>query len=243
MNDQSRPLLHAMKHPPRRSTTLGRGTISDAALTPWLEGSGLACRRGHEWLFENLSFEVRPAQLMWLRGRNGCGKTTLLRMIAGLTRPDRGRLTLGGKAVTDRGESRCERVYIGHTNALKDDLTASESLQFLARLHGRDFTPEAVMAALTRLGMHHRRHAPVRTLSQGQRRRVALARLALERMPALWILDEPFDALDTAGIESVNALLREHLGRGGSAVVTSHLPLAPDAPAARVLELDRGLAA
>ncbi|MGH7460550.1 MAG: ABC transporter ATP-binding protein, partial [Longimicrobiales bacterium] len=127
---------------------MGYGTISDAAQTPWLEGSDLACSRGHEWLFENLSFEVRPAQMMWLRGRNGCGKTTLLRMIAGLTRPERGRLTLGGKAVTDRTESTGELVYIGHANALKDDLTASESLQFLARLHSRDFTQEAVMAAL-----------------------------------------------------------------------------------------------
>ena len=110
------------------------------------------------------------------------------------------------------GEGR-SGVYIGHANALKDDLTVTESLTFLARLHGLESEPEAIRAALRTLAIHHRRHAVVRTLSQGQRRRVALARLALERAPSLWILDEPYDALDTEGVQAVNRLLAAHLGR------------------------------
>jgi heme exporter protein A len=122
-------------------------------------------------------------------------------------------------------------AYIGHANALKDDLTVTESLTFLARLHGLECQSQRINAALRTLAIHHRRHAFVRTLSQGQRRRVALARLALESEPSVWILDEPFDALDTQGIEAVNQLLAAHLARGGSVLLTSHLALSlPETP-------------
>jgi heme exporter protein A len=131
-------------------------------------------------------------------------------------------------------------VYIGHLNALKDDLTVCEALQFMAGLHGGDDSRAGAVAALRSLGMHHRRNAPVRTLSQGQRRRAALARLALERRSSLWVLDEPFDALDTAGIEVVNHLLREHLRIGGSVLLTSHLELTKSGPAAIELTLQCG---
>lgn len=136
--------------------------------------------------------------------------------------------------------SDARRVYIGHANGLKDDLTVAESLRFLAGLHGRPGDAESADTALMRLGMHHRRRAYVRTLSQGQRRRVALARLALEAAPDLWVLDEPYDALDTAGIDVVDALLTDHLQRGGGVLLTSHLELGPKAPAAEVLELAKG---
>lgn len=218
--------------------TLVHATTSDT-LSPLLQVSGLACRRGHEWLFRELSFAVWPGQMLWLRGHNGSGKTTLLRTISGLSQPDEGRLSWGREPL----EGAADRpVYVGHLNAMKDDLTVCESLQFIAALHGRDDSRESALAALRLLGMHHRRHAVVRTLSQGQRRRAALARLALEREPSLWLLDEPFDALDTAGVETVNQLLKGHLERGGSVLLTSHLALDASGPVATELTLDRGVA-
>lgn len=206
---------------------------------PTLRAEGLAYRRGDQALFENLSFEVPAGQLVWLRGHNGRGKTSLLRLLAGLAQPDQGRVTWGAVALADAGEFAAQRVYIAHANALKDDLTVFESLQFLATLHGRDGNPGAVQGALQLLGMRKRQRAPIRTLSQGQRRRVALARLVLETRPSLWVLDEPFDALDVEGIDVVNGLLRHNLQRGGSVILTSHQALTIVDVAPRTLELAR----
>ena len=183
---------------------------------------GLSCRRAGEWLFKGLDFECQPGQLLWLRGSNGSGKTSLLRILAGLSHADEGLLAYYAK---DMHAVRKALVYIGHTNGLKDDLSALESLGFVARLHGRPCDQEALGLALRRLAIHHRRHVVVRNLSQGQRRRVALSRLALERDTGLWVLDEPFDSLDAEGIEAINGLLMEHLVRGGGVVMTSHVPL------------------
>lgn len=132
----------------------------------------------------------------------------------------------------------CAPVYIGHSPALKDDLRAVEALQFLACLHGRDSRAASITAALQRLQVQHRGQRSVRTLSQGQRRRVALARLALEDTPALWVLDEPFDALDHAGITVVLQLIREQLQRQGAVVLTSHLPFELPGVAVQTLDLD-----
>lgn len=195
---------------------------------------GLSCRRASEWLFKGLNFECERGQLFWLRGSNGSGKTSLLRILAGLSHADEGQLSFHAQ---DTGAVRKKLVYIGHTNGLKDDLTAFESLDFVARLHGRCCDQEVLSMALRRLAIYHRRHAAVRTLSQGQRRRVALSRLALEREPGLWILDEPFDSLDAGGIQVVNGLLKEHLGRGGGVVMTSHVPLNLVGANVRQLEL------
>ena len=187
----------------------------------------VSCRRGQEWLFRDFSFSVKPGELVWLRGQNGSGKTSLLRIVAGLSRPEAGTITItGGRP----------GAYIGHANALKDDLTVTESLTFLARLHDLESSAQGIRDALRTLAIHHRRQAVVRTLSQGQRRRVALARLALEREPSLWVLDEPFDALDVHGIEAVNRLLAAHLARGGSVLLTSHLALS--LPPGLVTELE-----
>lgn len=201
---------------------------------------GLACQRGAEWLFENLDFSVARSGCLWLRGHNGSGKTSLLRVVAGLSRPERGTVRFL-RDPTDENEPDAVAccVYIGHANGLKDDLTVFESLQFLARLHGRPAAVSDIDGALQRLGMSHRRHALVRTLSQGQRRRVALARLALETASTLWVLDEPYDALDASGIDVVDDMLVGHLARGGGVLLTSHLPLGPKAPRADVLELVR----
>lgn len=129
-------------------------------------------------------------------------------------------------------------VYIGHSTALKDDLSAHEALQFLACLHGRDSRPERIAAALQRLQLPRGGQRSVRTLSQGQRRRVALARLALEDSPALWVLDEPFDALDSAGTAVVLQLIGEQLQRQGAVVLTSHLPFELPGVAVRTLDLE-----
>jgi heme exporter protein A len=199
-------------------------------------------RRGSERLFSELSFTIQNGQMLWLRGPNGSGKTSLLRTVAGLARPDAGEILWPGFAANDDDEDSPRKprlVYLGHSNGLKDDLTAMESLQFLASLHGRDSSARAADSALGRMGIRHRRHLAVRTLSQGQRKRVALARLVLETEPTLWVLDEPFDALDDAGIATVHALMAEHRARGGAVLLTSHIPVVLPGDSADVLSLDR----
>lgn len=201
---------------------------------PLVQASGLACRRGRETLFKDLSFKLNAGQLLWLRGHNGSGKTSLLRMVVGLSQPHAGQLL---RRAAD-GAERARMVYLGHSNGLKEQLTVTESLRFLAALHGLAATPEQVDAALDQLGLRQRRQVLTCALSQGQRRRVALARLALERQASVWVLDEPFDALDTEGMACVHALLARHLGRGGAVLLTSHLALDVRQLRVDVLDLD-----
>jgi heme exporter protein A len=208
---------------------------------PSLRLVGLTCRRGERLLFSGLDLLLLPGELLWLRGGNGRGKTSLLRLVAGLSVPESGQVLWNGEPLRRSAGFAGQLVYVAHTNALKDDLTAAESLAFLARVHGRDDSAPAIRRALARLGLAGRERTPVRSLSQGLRRRVALARLALETAPALWVLDEPFDALDVAGTADLHALLSAHRARGGSVLLTSH-HLHLDAQAAiagfRVLDLD-----
>ena len=208
---------------------------------PTLRLVDVACRRGERTLFSGLGETLAPGELLWLRGGNGRGKTSLLRLVAGLAAPEHGQVLWGDAPIRGNERFARELVYIAHANALKDDLTATESLAFLARVHGRDARAPAVRAALACLGLAGRERTPVRSLSQGLRRRVALARLALESRPALWVLDEPFDALDIAGTATLHALLAAHRAAGGSVLLTSHhLHLDAEASRAgfRVLDLD-----
>lgn len=205
---------------------------------PTLAAIALGCRRGNRILFRGVSFQVRSGEAIWLRGRNGRGKTSLLRTAAGLTVPETGQVLWGGKSVHGNESFSRALVYIGHANALKEDLTVTESLTFLARLHGRPDDSRTVRAALAGVGMDSHRDALVRTLSQGQRRRATLARLALEQAAALWILDEPYDALDADGTAVVNELLRAHLTRGGSVLLTSHQDPGASAPDMAEFDLD-----
>ena len=176
-----------------------------------LQAHDLACRRGERLLFEGLNLSVAPGQVVWVRGPNGRGKTSLLRLLAGLSQPADGQV-----------QAHAPILYIGHQHALKDDLTAIEALSFLQGLHGASTDRAVLVAALERLGVKGKRDAFVRTLSQGQRRRVALSRLALAPVGGLWILDEPFDALDDQGVATLNELLVQYGQSGGAVILTSH---------------------
>jgi heme exporter protein A len=192
----------------------------------------LECRRGDRVLFAPISFVVGSGSIVWLRGANGQGKTTLLRTVAGLSAPSAGTIEWA-----DASALAAPPLYLAHANALKDDLTVAESLRFLLHLGGGRADARDVDAAIERFGMASRRNAFVRTLSQGQRRRVALARLAAERDLRPWLLDEPFDALDADGVELLAGVIAQHAQRGGCVVLTSHLPLTITDPAPVVVQL------
>lgn len=204
-----------------------------------LAARDLACRRGNRIIFRGLNLAVHAGQLVWLRGSNGSGKTSLLRLLIGLGRPDAGSVLWQGQPVRRfMGGRVLPSVYVAHANALKEDLTVAEALAFNADLHGRDTSIAAIVRALGVFGIAHLVSLPVRTLSQGQRRRVALSQLALCDGPALWILDEPFDALDVQSVARLNQTLIEHLGRGGAIVLTSHQALALEAVTPIVFDMD-----
>jgi heme exporter protein A len=203
-------------------------------MTATLQGRGLAAERGQRVLFRGLELTLDPGRIVWLRGRNGRGKTTLLRLLAGLSTPVEGEVRLDGRPLD--ATARQQLLYLGHQNALAGDLRVSEALRFIAALHGRPDEPGVIAAALARLGLAKKRNAFVRTLSQGQRRRAALARLALPEPPPVWLLDEPFDALDSDGTVALQALIDEHAARGGCALITSHI--VPPATRHDVFDLD-----
>ena len=202
----------------------------------------LGGERGGRPLFRALRFALLPGQVVWLRGRNGRGKTSLLRLMAGLATPAAGSVQCNGVPLPKAGAAwRDQLLFIGHANALKEDLTVAESLRFLAQLQGRQgrlCSPADLTQALAQLGVGALAARPVRTLSQGQRRRAALARLALPQPPSVWLLDEPFDALDDDGVRRLNTLLSAHAAAGGSTLLTSHQALTLDNPAPSQLDLD-----
>lgn len=194
------------------------------------------CRRGGRTLLQGVSFDVAPGQVVELRGSNGSGKTTLIRVLAGLT-PASGGTLFWQNAPLPRGDESYARqmAYLGHQNALSAELSAAENLRFFQRLHGG--VVREPTEALQAWGLAHVAHHPVRSLSQGQRRRLALARVWSRRC-SLWLLDEPCAALDDAGAQLLDARLTEHLAQGGAAVVATHRPLGVPAGALRTLDLD-----
>ncbi len=190
-----------------------------------LQASELACVRGQRVLFEGLSLQVQAGQALWVRGRNGSGKTSLLRLLCGLGTPAHGVVRWGGQDIRHaREDFQNHLLWIGHAGGLKDELSPSENLAFGARLAGQAPEAAALAQALGCMGLSQQSRLPAGLLSQGQRRRVALARLFLPNPPALWVLDEPFTALDAPTVALLVQRLQAHLAAGGLLVYTTHQP-------------------
>jgi heme exporter protein A len=213
-----------------------------------LAAEGLALSRGGRRLFERLSFELGPGELLLLLGPNGSGKSSLLRALLGLTPLADGRIALGDGAGAADARALCRlALYQGHAGAAKAELTALENLALAAALDGTlehldaGASSAALQGALAAVGLERQADLETRRLSQGQRQRLQLARFALAlgspRRP-LWLMDEPSAALDTDGASMLASLLQGHLDRGGSAIVATHLPIAPEGARTRTLHVD-----
>lgn len=203
-----------------------------------LEAHDLAARRGTARLFAGLDLAVGGGEALVVTGANGRGKTTLLRMLAGLSIPEAGEIRLDGERVRPFSPAlRAAVAFAGHALALKDELSARENLVSLCALCGAQVDEREIDDALDRVALGERKRLPARALSQGQRRRVGLARLALSTR-RLWILDEPVTALDAAGAALLGELVAAHLGRGGAAIASTHAPLALPPARVRMLSLD-----
>ncbi len=192
-----------------------------------LQAYQLACVRGDRQLFCDINFEIKAGEAMWLAGSNGSGKTSLLRLLCGLTSPDKGEVRWDGRNIQELHEDFYrDLMYYGHAGGVKDDLAAWENVAIGARLSGKNCNREDACQALDQVGLAHAAHLPVRVLSQGQRKRVALARLYLSPMSKLLILDEPFTALDQPAIHNLCEILNRHLAQGSVVVYTTHQELA-----------------
>jgi heme exporter protein A len=190
-----------------------------------LTARDLACLRGDRAVFAGLSLALAPGEALLLTGANGAGKSTLLRILAGLLPPAEGLVAWGGEDIAADPGAHARRLrYVSHQDALKPALSVTENLSFFAALHGGQVGP-----ALDALALGPLAELPARVLSSGQKRRLALARLALAPAP-LWLLDEPTTGLDAASVERLRPLLAAHRAGGGMVVAATHIPLPLDAP-------------
>ena len=185
----------------------------------------LSCTRGGRPLFAGVGLRLARGEWAHVRGANGAGKTSLLRILTGLAPPESGEVRWNDIPIArDRAAWHARLLYLGHPAAIKDELTPLENLRAANALVGLPLSDECALRALRRFGLKGREHLPVRFLSAGQRRRVLLSR-TLTRTADAWILDEPLTELDADAIEDFSAIVAGHLSRGGLAVVTSHQPL------------------
>lgn len=203
-----------------------------------LEVEQLSCMRGDVILFRDLSFRLEGGALLHVAGRNGSGKTSLLRMLCGLMLPEAGEIHWRGKPIrSQREEYHGELLYVGHANAVKDEFSPLENLRVACAVAGRDVSEDQALEALGAIGLAHRLDLDARHLSQGQRRRVALARLLLADTVPLWILDEPFTALDVSAVGLLAQTIEDHLRRGGSVIYTTHQEVNLEAPILQRLDV------
>ena len=190
-----------------------------------LEVSNLACSRGDHRLFSELSFTLDFGQIMQVQGANGSGKTSLLRTLCGFIIPDEGDITWRGESTRELDEEYfAEMMYLGHLNSIKDELSALENLRISSGFSGIELDEKEAISALSRMGLRGRELLPTKVLSQGQRRRVALARLLVSQAK-LWVLDEPLAALDVGAVALIQELIAEHLKKQGAVIFTTHQPL------------------
>lgn len=191
-----------------------------------LSVSSLECVRGDRCLFKDIGFDLQAGELLHLHGHNGSGKTTLLRTLSGLVMPENGEIRWDGEKITELGEEFTQHVvYIGHKNAIKDDLSGLENLMISSVLDGYPVAENFAWDALESIGLRGFEDLPTKVLSQGQKRRVALSRLLVTRAK-LWILDEPFVALDKAAVELLEDVIRKHIANGGMVILTTHQDVA-----------------
>ncbi|MCP3666171.1 MAG: cytochrome c biogenesis heme-transporting ATPase CcmA [Gammaproteobacteria bacterium] len=187
-----------------------------------LEVVDLECTRGDRRLFSGLSFSLQPGELLHLHGHNGSGKTTLMRTVCGLIQPTAGEIQWNGVNARKQQDEFCrDMLFAGHKNGIKDDLDGVENLRIAATLNGVSISENQALDALDKLGLRGHEELPTRVLSQGQKRRVALAQL-LVTDAKLWILDEPFTALDKAAVEFLQSVIRDHVANDGMVILTTH---------------------
>lgn len=202
-----------------------------------LEVTNLSCTRGEHVLFSGLNFGLSAGELLQVQGENGSGKTTLLRTLCGFIQPYAGEVRWCGQPLRDLDEEyHTQMVYLGHMNAIKDDLSALENLRISSTLSGCAVDDVGAVEALGYMGLHGRETFLVKLLSQGQQRRVALARLLINKAP-LWILDEPLAALDVSAVGMVKELIRVHIANQGMVIFTTHQALEISGVETRYLKL------
>lgn len=205
-----------------------------------LEAHNVACVRGDQVLFQEINCSVQAGEALRVTGVNGSGKTSLLRIMCGLTAPTEGSVLWGGVSIQKvRDEFHRDLLYLGHAHGMKDDLLSWENIVMSAGLSGRPVDRRQVCQVLEQAGLEAVIDLPARVLSQGQRKRVALARLRLEQNVALWILDEPFSALDQVAVTDLVQVLNQHVARGGRVVYTTHQDVLLSASRTMVVNLDR----
>ncbi|BDX22013.1 cytochrome c biogenesis ATP-binding export protein CcmA [Polynucleobacter sp. TUM22923] len=202
---------------------------------PLLEARGVTCVRGSRELFTDLSLTLSAGECMHIRGENGVGKTSLLRLLTGLSSPESGEILWAGKRIQDEVQAFHRRLlFLGHRDALKEDLTSLENLLMYAAIDDLELTEKDALAALHQFGLRARADLPVSCLSAGQKKRVLMARM-VSRQADIWILDEPFNTLDVAAVQELQQLIAGHLRNNGLVVFTSHQHI--EIPGLRVLDL------